>query len=124
MKRAIIIVLDSVGIENYLMLQNMVTKEVTHFVNIKKAMPDMDLKNMCELGLANIEGKDIYLLGKVENPKGCFAKMAEKSIGKDTTTGHWEMAGVITKTPSLRLQKVVFPKNSLKHLKKQIGTKY
>ncbi len=36
MKRAIIIVLDSVGIENYLMLQNMVTKEVTHLSTLKK----------------------------------------------------------------------------------------
>lgn len=123
MKRAIIIVLDSVGIGELPDAAQYGDEGSNTLVNIKKAMPDMDLKNMCELGLANIEGKDIHLLGKVQTPKGCFAKMAEKSIGKDTTTGHWEMTGVITKTPFPTFTKNGFPKELIEAFEKQIGTK-
>ena len=99
MKRAVIIVLDSAGIGELPDAAKYGDEGSNTFVNIKKSRPDMDLKNMCSLGLGNIDGKDIDLLGKVENPIGCFGKMAEASNGKDTTTGHWEMTGIITENP-------------------------
>ena len=63
----------------------------------------MDIPNMTRLGLCNIEGAldspYEHSLAPVEHPKGAFARMHEASAGKDTTVGHWEMAGVILPRP-------------------------
>lgn len=53
--------------------------------------------NMSKLGLYNIDGLDYG--AKEEKPEGCYARLREKSQGKDTTIGHWEMAGIISKRP-------------------------
>ncbi len=55
----------------------------------------VDLPNLQKLGLGNIRPLDG--LPAIENPSGAFGKCALKSNGKDTTTGHWEMAGIILK---------------------------
>ena len=57
----------------------------------------LSLPNMISLGLGNIDGVDA--IGKVENPKATYARLEERSKGKDTTTGHWEMAGIISESP-------------------------
>ena len=57
----------------------------------------LSLPNMTSLGLGNIDGVDA--IGKVENPKATYARLEERSKGKDTTTGHWEMAGIISESP-------------------------
>ena len=56
------------------------------------------MPNMLSLGWGNIDG----VLGgdlAIENPIGSFGKMSEASKGKDTTTGHWEIAGVVSPNP-------------------------
>lgn len=60
--------------------------------NIMKTRP-VKLPNMQKLGLGNI--KPLEHLSPVENPAGNFGKCALKSNGKDTTTGHWEIAGIV-----------------------------
>ena len=57
-------------------------------------MDGLKLPNLADLGLGNIA--PIKGVGPVDRPAACFGKMAEVSKGKDTTTGHWEMMGVIT----------------------------
>ena len=121
MKRAVIIVLDSAGIGELPDAAKYGDEGSNTFVNIKKSRPDMDLKNMCSLGLGNIDGKDIDLLGKVENPIGCFGKMAEASNGKDTTTGHWEMTGIITENPFPTFTKTGFPYEVMRRLEAETG---
>lgn len=121
MKRAVIIVLDSAGIGELPDAAKYGDEGSNTFVNIKKSRPDMDLKNMCSLGLGNIDGKDIELLGKVENPIGCFGKMAEASNGKDTTTGHWEMTGIITENPFPTFTKTGFPYEVMRRLEADTG---
>ncbi|MDD4843548.1 MAG: phosphopentomutase, partial [Anaerotignum sp.] len=123
MKRAIIIVLDSVGIGELPDAKDFGDVGSNTLVNIKKARPQTDLKNMCALGLGNIQGEEIHLLGKIDSPQGAFAKMAEKSIGKDTTTGHWEMAGIITAKPFPTFTKTGFPKEVIDAFEQAIGTK-
>ncbi len=92
MKKAIIIVLDGVGIGELPDAEKYGDKGNNTLVNLKKAIPDLTLPNMCKLGLGNIEGADIF--GADENPQGLYGRLAEHSAGKDTTTGHWEIAGV------------------------------
>ena len=53
----------------------------------------VNLPNLQSLGLGNI--RPLQGLPPVENPIGCFGKCTLKSNGKDTTTGHWEMAGIV-----------------------------
>lgn len=123
MKRAIIVVLDSVGIGELPDAKDFGDVGSNTLVNIKKARPQTELKNMCALGLGNIQGEEIHLLGKTTFPQGSFAKMAEKSIGKDTTTGHWEMAGIITKKPFPTYTETGFPKEIMDAFEQAIGTK-
>lgn len=54
------------------------------------------IPNMERIGLYNIDGVQ---LGKVRQPEGAFCRLQEKSKGKDTTIGHWEIAGIVTETP-------------------------
>lgn len=96
MKRVFLIVLDSVGIgempdaHKYGDTGSNTLKAC--FQNEKFSMP-----NMKKLGLFNINGLD-YATSE-ENPAGSFAKMTEKSNGKDTIVGHWEIAGVESLNP-------------------------
>ncbi|MBQ7102856.1 MAG: phosphopentomutase, partial [Anaerotignum sp.] len=92
-------------------------------VNIKKVRPKTDLSNLCALGLGNIQGEEIELLGKAEAPKGAFGKMGEESIGKDTTTGHWEIAGIITRNPFPTYTENGFPAEIIDAFEAAIGTK-
>ena len=54
-------------------------------------------ENLISLGLFNIDGVDFA--PSIINAVGCFGRMAEQSAGKDTTIGHWEIAGLISKKP-------------------------
>lgn len=66
-------------------------------VNTAKAVGGLHLPNMQSLGLGNIT--QIEGVPAISDPIGFFGKMAEKSAGKDTTTGHWEMAGIVLERP-------------------------
>ena len=57
---------------------------------------EVDLPNLRQLGLGNI--RSLNGLAAIENPTGSYGKCTLKSNGKDTTTGHWEMAGIILTT--------------------------
>ena len=90
-QKAIVIVLDSVGIGELPDAANYGDKgadTLGHIINTCHPK----LPHLMELGLANIDGASFP--GRVDAPKGCFGKLREVSAGKDTTTGHWEIAGV------------------------------
>ena len=57
----------------------------------------LHIPNMIAAGLGNIEGLEFF--GKTDSPTGAVAKMSEASMGKDTTIGHWEIAGIISPDP-------------------------
>lgn len=54
----------------------------------------LNVPNMIKLGLGNIEG--VSCIEKAEKPLGAFCRLNEVSRGKDTTTGHWELAGLVS----------------------------
>lgn len=98
MKRAIIIVIDSMGVgalpdcrEFNDVPQCNTLKNVCEFNN------GLALPNMEKLGLGNIQ--DFKGISKNSNPIGQYGIMTEKSKGKDTTTGHWEIAGLVSEKP-------------------------
>ena len=97
MKRAIIIVLDAVGIGEMPDAWKYGDEGSNTLMHIKEKVPQLDLKNMCSLGLGLIDGYNIY--EKTKSPKGIYGRLAEVSAGKDTTTGHWEIAGIQLQEP-------------------------
>ena len=80
--------------------------------------PKLHIPNMLAYGLGNIEG--LEFLGKVESPAGAYGKLAESSMGKDTTIGHWEIAGVVSPEP-LPTYPNGFPEEVLEPFKKATG---
>ncbi|MBP3315703.1 MAG: phosphopentomutase [Clostridia bacterium] len=57
----------------------------------------LDIPTLRSLGIGNIDG--LEFLGKTSSPLGAVARMTERSLGKDTTVGHWEIAGHISSAP-------------------------
>ncbi|MCE5322756.1 phosphopentomutase [bacterium] len=94
MQRCIIIVLDSVGIGALPDADKFGDAGCNTFGHIAESVGGLNLPNMARLGLGNIS--PIMGVEPATEPAGCYGKMAEVSQGKDTTTGHWEMVGVIT----------------------------
>jgi len=95
--RVIWIVLDSVGMGEMPDAEKFGDVGANTIGNISKAVGGLSLPNMIKLGLGNIE--NIKGLEKCPLPIGCYARLKEVSNGKDTTTGHWEMGGVVTEKP-------------------------
>jgi len=91
--RVILIVMDSVGIGELPDAARYNDQGSNTLGNIYKKVEGFSLPNLERLGLGNIEGTPD--IPEHSRPCGCFGKAAEKSVGKDTTTGHWEMAGII-----------------------------
>lgn len=97
MKRAILVVMDSLGVGE-LPDANLYGDVGSHTLdNTYKACGGLKIDNLESLGFGNIEG--VKYLNKIDNPMGAYGKLAERSRGKDTVTGHWEIAGVILDTP-------------------------
>jgi phosphopentomutase len=90
--RIVLMVLDSAGIGEMPDAAAWGDAGADTLGNILKTHP-AELPNLRNLGLANI--RPLENLPPVENPSGSFGKCTLKSNGKDTTTGHWEMAGII-----------------------------
>ena len=78
----------------------------------------LKVPNMIALGLGNIEGVEIPL--RAAQPRGAYGKAAERLNAKDTTGGHWEMAGVTLKKP-FPVYPHGFPKDVIDQLEKAIG---
>lgn len=98
MKRAIIIVIDSMGIgamPDYKEYNDV--KECNTLKNVAEYCGGLKLPNMQKLGLGNIQ--ECAGVCRITNPVGQYGTMAEKSKGKDTTTGHWEIAGLVLDEP-------------------------
>ena len=82
----------------------------------------LNVPNMTELGLFNIEGTSFRDPSACAEPKGSYCRMQEQSCGKDTTVGHWEMAGMISPEP-LPTYPDGFPQEILDTLEEKWGRK-
>jgi phosphopentomutase len=119
-KRTILIVLDSVGIGEMPDAAKYGDVGSDTLGNVSKAVGGLKLPNMEKLGLGNIDG--VKNIAKCENPMGSFGKCAELSIGKDTVTGHWEIAGVVLEEP-LNTYPEGFSEDIIKEFESKIGRK-
>ncbi|MEN6327797.1 MAG: phosphopentomutase [Syntrophomonas sp.] len=119
-KRAILIVLDSVGIgameDSYLYGD----EGSNTLQNLARAVGGLKLPNMQALGLGNIE--EIQGVAPTGQARGAFGKMRECSKGKDSTTGHWEMMGLVLEQ-AFPTYPQGFPAELIAEFEKRIGRK-
>ena len=117
MKRVFLIVLDSFGIGA------MPDSEKFGDVGVNTlrscaSTGKLHIPNMIAAGLGNVDGVDC--LPKTEAPTGAYARLTEASMGKDTTIGHWEIAGIVSPDP-LPTYPQGFPKEVLAEFERLTG---
>ena len=116
-KRVFIIVLDSCGCgempDAYLWHD-----EGSNTLGAIRKDEHFNCPNLIDLGLFNVD----TVGGGVDNPKGSFARLKETSMGKDTTIGHWEIAGIISPKP-LPTYPNGFPSDVIEEFEKRTGRK-
>lgn len=117
MKRVFLIVLDSFGIGEMPDASEYGDKGTNTLASVAKS-PYFSMENMKKLGLFNIDG--INCAQKADAVQGTIARMTEKSKGKDTTIGHWEIAGICSEKP-LPTYPNGFPKTVLDEFSKRTG---
>ncbi|MGM0445580.1 MAG: phosphopentomutase [Bacillota bacterium] len=117
-ERIIVVVLDSVGIGALPDADRYGDPGANTLVHTAQAVGGLNLENLEKFGL-----------GKIDNIKGLkndlkssavYGKMKEKSVGKDTTTGHWELAGLVSKNP-FPVYPEGFPDEVIDEFEKRIG---
>lgn len=116
-KRIFLIVLDSFGIGNAPDAE-MFNDTGANTLKSISASPFFKIDSMKKLGLCNIDTVDY--LNKVKSPSSKFGALTELSAGKDTTTGHFEIAGIISKEPFPTFPEG-FPDEVIKEFEKQTG---
>ena len=115
-ERVLIIVADACGVGELPDAANYGDTGASTIPHVAEAVGGLKVPNLQKLGLGNI----VPILGVPPSisPLACFGKMAEQSPGKDSTTGHWEMAGIILDAPF-----PVFPEGFPAHLVRQFEMK-
>ena len=117
MKRAFIIVLDSMGIGE-MPDASLWHDEGSNTLAAIRVREEFHCPTLKKLGLFNIQGVG----GGVEQPQATFARMQEQSMGKDTTIGHWEIAGIVSERP-LPTYPNGFPAEVIAEFERQTGRK-
>ena len=120
MNRVIWMIIDSVGIGALPDSSEFGDVGVNTLGNIIKHTKNIDIPNLRKLGIGNID--EVDFLEEEIDVIGCFGKCAEISQGKDTTTGHWEMTGVLVETP-FKTFGDGFPREIIEEFEKQTGRK-
>jgi len=118
--RVIIIVLDSVGVGELLDAYKYGDEGSNTLANTAKTVGGLNIPNFKKLGLGNIikvEGVE-----PSKSPMASYGKMTERSAGKDTTTGHWELMGIYLPDP-FPVYPNGFPKEVIDVFEKKIGRK-
>ena len=117
MKRVFLIVLDSFGI-GAMPDAKAFGDEGVNTLAACASSRQLHIPNLIKAGLGNIDG--VTCLPKEAAPIGAYARLKEKSMGKDTTIGHWEIAGIVSPNP-LPTYPEGFPEEVLEPFRKATG---
>ena len=119
MKRIFLIVLDSCGV-GYEPDADKFGDVGSDTLRRCATSAKFDMTNLVSMGLGNLDGIDY--LPKCEKPAAALARLQERSMGKDTTIGHWEIAGVVSENP-LPTYPNGFPKDVIDEFSRLTGRK-
>ncbi|OPX83770.1 MAG: Phosphopentomutase [Pelotomaculum sp. PtaB.Bin104] len=117
-KRVALLIMDSVGIGELPDAGQYGDAGCNTLVHTAQAAGGLKLPNLGRLGLGNII--EIEGIPPTQSPAAAYGRMAERSAGKDTTTGHWEMAGLILERP-FPVYPQGFPPELIKAYEEKIG---
>ena len=117
MKRVFLIVLDSCGIGQMPDCEKFGDIGVNTLKSCSTSSK-FSIPNLLKAGIGNIDGVDY--LPKEAAPQGAYARLTERTMGKDTTIGHWEIAGVVSPQP-LPTFPEGFPQEVLEEFEKLTG---
>ena len=127
MKRAIIIVMDSLGVGESPDAEKYGDAGSDTLLHVSEGTPCFNMPNLAKLGFGNIVSDrepGVVAGGKYAVPQedltGSFCRMRELSAGKDTITGHWEIAGIETPDP-FKTYPDGFPEDFIKKFEEAIG---
>ena len=120
-KRVFLIVLDSLGIGEMPDAARFGDAGTDTLGHIDQTVDHLDIPNLRKLGLANLH--PLRHQKPEDHPLGYYERLFEKSNGKDTMTGHWEMMGIETKEPFVTFTDTGFPKELIDALEKETGHK-
>lgn len=120
-KRIFLIVIDSLGAGAMADASQYGDEGADTIGHIAKVCGGLDVPNLRQLGLGNM--RDIYGVNPVNEPAGKYTLLNERSVGKDTMTGHWEMMGLYIDKPFKTFTDTGFPKELIDELSKRTGRK-
>ena len=120
-KRVFTIVLDSMGIGAMSDSEKFGDIGVDTLGHLSQTVDEFTIPNLRRLGIANL--KQLKQVTPIEQPLGYYTALNEKSNGKDTMTGHWEMMGIYTTKPFITFTENGFPDELIEELEKQFGRK-
>lgn len=120
-KRIFVIVIDSLGIGEMPDAEKFGDVGTNTLGHISKSVDSFEIPNLQKLGMANLT--PLKQVKPLDEPLGYQGVLREKSNGKDTMTGHWEMMGVETKKPFKTFTEHGFPKELIDELEKRTGHK-
>ena len=120
-KRVFVIVIDSLGIGVMPDGEKFGDIGVNTLGHIAESVETFRIPTLQKLGMANLT--PLKQVPAVENPLGYQAALRERSNGKDTMTGHWEIMGIETKKPFKTFTEHGFPKELIEELEKRTGHK-
>lgn len=118
-KRVFLIVCDSMGMGAMADSEKFGDVNVDTLGHISDTVEHFNIPNLRKLGLVNL--KPLSKAEPVEKPLGYYCPLNERSNGKDTMTGHWEMMGIHTTKPFVTFTDTGFPKELLDELSKRCG---
>lgn len=116
-KRAILIVLDSVGIGALPDAKKYGDEGSNTLSHIYQTRGKLFIPNLISMGLGNIEGSE---LPKADRPNAAYGRAMEQTSAKDTTSGHWELAGLPMAVP-MRTYPNGFPPHIMEEYERRIG---
>jgi len=118
-KRIFLIVIDSFGIGNAPDAAKFGDEGADTCGHIASTVEHFNIPNLQKMGLANLKKMD--KVAPINDTIGHYAALREKSNGKDTMTGHWEMMGIHTVQPFITFTETGFPKELIDELEKRTG---
>ena len=120
-RRIFLIVMDSVGIGAEPDAERFGDAGTNTFVHTAEACGGLDIPVLNALGLHDLA--DVRGTSTVLHPQSYVQTLREKSNGKDTLTGHWEMMGILTPNPLVTFTETGFPKELIDELEARTGRK-
>lgn len=123
MRRAIIVMMDSCGAGEAPDAAEYGDEGSDTLGHTAAAVGGLDLPNLQRGGLGNLHGA-LEGVPAEESPTMAFGKLTEASAGKDSTTGHWEIAGIITTEPQATFTETGFPAELVRAVEEESGREF